>query len=153
MSVADVQWVLQNFSDAGGELAVEVGRGTQKIALGMSLPKLWRRVGDFGWRYRVAGYAMWLWSGATFVDHPQGMRVENLSPGWFKQPNRNARRALRRGDVVVEVDGERGWTRSTYTAYLMREKELGSTVRLRVVRGGKTIDVQFKLPSVQPEVY
>ena len=32
------------------------------------------------------------------------------------------------------------------------EMKLGSTVRLNVERGGKTIDVQFRIPSKRPEV-
>ena len=147
-----MQWVLHNFPDAGGELSLTVVRGPKSTSLTIALPKLWRRVEDFGWRYRVAGYAMWLWSGATLVDDRTGLRVANLSPGWFKRPNRNARRTLRRGDTILEVDGKPGWTRSRYLAYLMRDKALGSTVKLKILRRGKVHEVQFDLPEVQPEV-
>ncbi len=152
LSEADVQWVLQNFPDNGGSLRVSIRRDGKELEKTMTLPKLWRRAGDFGWRYRVAGYASWLWSGASFADHAEGVRVTGLSPGWFKKPNRRARRVLRRGDIIVEVDGKRGWTRSKYIAYLMREKKLGSTVRLKVSRGGKETAVRFQVPARQPEV-
>ena len=41
---------------------------------------------------------------------------------------------------------------STYLAYLMREKKLGSTVALEVLRGGKSIKTSFRIPRKQPEV-
>jgi len=152
LSEADVQWVLHNFPDDGGKLVVSIRRDGKELQKTMALPQLWRRAGDFGWRYRVAGYAMWLWSGVSLADHAEGVRVTNLSPGWFKKPNRRARRVLRRGDIIVEVDGKRGWTRSKYIAYLMREKKLGSVVRLKVSRGGEETAVQFQVPAKQPEV-
>jgi serine protease Do len=152
VSIADVQFVLQNFPDAGGELLVRVRRHSKEFDLQLALPRLWRRAEDFGWRYRVAGYAMWLWAGVTFVDDPRGVRVAHLSPGWFKKTNRRARAKFRPRDLIVEVDGKKSWTRSTLIAYLMRDKKLGSTVRLKVLRRGETIDVQFQIPSKQPEV-
>lgn len=161
LSVADVQFVLQNFPDAGGALTIQVLRRDKNqelpilgrvIASRMTLPRLWRRTEDFGWRYRVAGYAMWLWTGVTLADHPKGVRVANLSPRWFKKPNWKARSQFKPGDIIVEADGKKGWTRSTFLAYLMRDKKLGSTVRMRLIRRGQTIDVQFPIPTKQPEV-
>jgi serine protease Do len=152
LSVADVQWVLQTFPNEGGKLRVSIRRDGKELEKTMTLPRLWRRKGDFGWRYRVAGYAMWLWSGVTLQDHAKGVRVSDLSPWWFKKPNRHARKVLRRGDVIVEVDGKRGWSRSRYIAYLMREKKPGSIVRLKVIRDGGEAPVRFRLPAKQPEV-
>lgn len=152
LSIADVQWVLHNAPDEGGALPAVVKRGDWELNIELVLPEGWRREGDFCWRYRLAGYAMWLWSGVTLEDHAGGVLVAERSPGWFKRPNRKARQVLRRGDVIVSVDGETGWTRSTYLAYLMREKKLGSTVKLVVLRDGRRTKLKFKLPSEQPEV-
>jgi serine protease Do len=152
VSIADLQFVLQNFPDAGGALPLRVRRGDRERDLEITLPDLWRRAEDFGWRYRVAGYSMWLWAGVTLEDHPEGVRVAQRSPGWFKKPNRDARRAFEPGDVIVEADGRKGWTRSTFLAYLMREKALGSTVRLEVIRGGRTVPVRFEIPETRPEL-
>ena len=93
-SIADVQWVLHNFPDDGGPLQVEVERPDGAKALTMKLEPDWRRTEDFGWRYRVAGYASWLWAGVSFEDTPSGILVANRSPNWFKKPNRDARRAF-----------------------------------------------------------
>ncbi len=152
LSVADFQWVLHNAPDDGGTIPLQVKRGEEMVSLTLKLAPLWRRAGDFGWRYRVAGYAAWLWGGVTLVDAPGGVRVAGRSPHWFKRPNRSARRALQRGDLIVAVDGKSDWTRSTYLAYLMREKKLGSTVKVVVMRNGKRTPVAFRMPKTRPEV-
>ncbi len=151
-STADVQWVLQNRPDAGGALPVEVRRGKETLALEIELPKGWRLDEDWGWRYRVAGYASWLWTGVGYEDGPHGIVVDHRSPPWFKKTNRDGRRALQPGDVITEVDGRKGMDRSDLLAYLMREKKLGSKVRVKVTRGGKQTDVSFKIPKERPEV-
>lgn len=152
VSIADLQWILHQFPDEGGPVQLELRRGDRSRAVTMTLAEGWRRLGDFGWRYRVAGYAAWLWSGVSVAYHPEGFRVSQLSPGWFKKSNRSARNALRVGDIIVAVDGRAGITRSQYIAYLMRDKEPGSRVELRVRRKGPIIDVSFMLPKIRPEV-
>jgi hypothetical protein len=153
LSPADVRWVLHNFPDGGGDLPVEVLRGGKASTRVLSLPAGWRRKEDFVWRYRLAGYASWLWAGVGFRDDPGGVLVDRRSPDWFKKPNRDGRSALRPGDLVVEVDGRKGMDRSALLAYLMREKALGSTVTMVVVRGGKRETVKFRIPEEQPEVW
>jgi S1-C subfamily serine protease len=54
--------------------------------------------------------------------------------------------------VIVEVDGKSGMDRSGLLAYLMRDKRLGSKVKLVVLRGGRRVDVEFRIPKKQPEV-
>jgi S1-C subfamily serine protease len=95
---------------------------------------------------------MWMWGGVSLEDHPRGIRVSHLSPNWFKMTNRDARRVLRAGDIILEIDGKTGWTRSTYIAYFMRQKKLGSTIRLKIERDGKTLAVSFRLPTERPEI-
>jgi len=152
LSPADFQWVLQQAPDKGGPLPLEVRRDGKTLPLTLTLAKQWRRKTDFCWRYRLAGYAMWLWGGVTLRDGPAGVEVAARAPGWFKRFNREARKVLHVGDTFVEVDGRRDWTRSTYLAYLMREKKPGSRVVLKVRRGGKVIDVTFRVPKKRPEV-
>lgn len=151
-SVADVQWVLHNMPDEGGELPVKVKRGEKTTEATMKLEPGWRRSEDWVWRYRVAGYASWLWTGVSFVDHPQGVRVANRSPNWWKKPNRDGRRALNPGDVIVKVDGKSGMDRSALLAYIMQEKRPGTMVKLDILRKGRRQIVTFRLPKKQPEV-
>ncbi len=152
LSIADLQWVLHNLSDDGGALPVAIRRGAETLRLEIELEKGWRRTEDFVWRYRMAGYSSWLWAGVSLGEHPQGVLVKGPAPGWFKKPNAEPKRKLKRGDVIVEVDGKTGLARSDFLAYLMRDKELGSTVRLEVLRKGERVEVTFRLPSKQPEV-
>ena len=151
-SIADIQWVLHNLPDGGGPLRVEVERQEGAASLTMELEAGWRRAEDFGWRYRVAGYASWLWAGVTFEDGPRGVVVARRSPDWFQRPNRDARRVLAPGDVIVAVDGRAGLDRSELLAYLMRDKPLGSRVDLEVLRDGRRRSVAFAIPAEQPEV-
>lgn len=152
LSIADVQWVLHNFPDAEGDLPILIRREGEEIELELSLPEQWRRAGDFGWRYRVAGYAMWLWMGVSLEDDPRGVRVPHLSPPWFKKPNLGAREKFRAGDLILELDGKSDWSRSSLLSYLMREKELGSMVHVKLERAGEAVELSFEIPSEQPEV-
>lgn len=160
LSPADVTWVLHQTPDEGGRIAVQVRRDGKVHDLVLTLDAGWRRLRDFAWRYRIAGYAMWLWAGATLLDHADGVRIASHAPWWFKKDNKSARKALQKRDVILAVDGKATsdevlglpWSRSTYLAYLMRAKEPGSTVRLRVRRGGKEQDVSFRVPKPRPEV-
>jgi S1-C subfamily serine protease len=120
------------------------------VEASLELPGGWQQRGDFGWRYRVAGYAAWLWSGVSLEDDPAGIRVTQRSPNWFKRPNEQARMALEPGDLIVTVDGRSGLSRSQYIAYLMREKEPGSSVEPEVVRDGRKRPVRLRMPSPQP---
>ena len=158
MSPADVTWVLHRTPDEGGELKVMASRDDAPIPFKLTLPAGWRRMHDFAWRYRIAGYAMWLWAGATLQDHKEGVRIAGHAPWWFKKDNKSARKTLKPRDVIVAVDGEsthdgtHAWTRSTYLAYLMREKKPGSTVKLTVKRGSERLAMAFKMPTPRPEV-
>jgi hypothetical protein len=152
LSVADVQWVLHAFPDEGGALPCVVARESGIYAVPLTLVKDWRRAEDFGWRYRMAGYAAWLWAGVSVQDHKDGIRVSQKAPGWFKRENKDAKRALRVGDIITSVDGTRGMDRSALLAYLMRDKKLGSKVKLEVLREGESVKVEFEIPKKQPEV-
>ncbi|MHC4955213.1 MAG: PDZ domain-containing protein [Planctomycetota bacterium] len=152
VSIADVQWVLHNYPDEGGAMPIVVSRDGKTVEMEMRLSDGWRRKEDWVWRYRVAGYASWLWAGVSFQDHAQGVLVANRAPGWFKRANAEPKRKLRRGDVIVKVDKKSGMDRSELLAYLMREKRLGSEVRFDILRNGKPETVKFRIPKKQPEV-
>ena len=181
VSVADLQWVLHGFADEGGALDVVLTRGGKRVETAIELPAGWRRREDFAWRYRTFGYAQWLWLGVSLddvvdkADRFAGVRVAGRSPGWFKRPNQDGRRALAPGDVITHVDGEPVTAhpavsggaaadadnedaaagvldRSGLLAYAMRDKPLGSRLRLTVIRKGKPLDLEFRLPRKRPEV-
>ena len=50
------------------------------------------------------------------------------------------------------MDGRKGMDRSTLLAYLMRDKKLGSTVKLVVLRNGQREAISFRIPKKRPEV-
>ena len=159
LSPADVTWVLHQTPDVGARHILGIVRDGEGRSLTVRLADGWRRqYGDFAWRYRIAGYAMWLWAGATLQDHAEGVRIASHAPWWFKKDNKDARKILKPRDVIVAVDGKdthdgtRPWTRSTYLAYLMREKAPGSTVRIVLIRDKERLEHRFKLPKPRPEL-
>ncbi len=152
VSIADLQWVLHTFPDEGGKLAAELQRGEKTVKVEIPLAPMWRRTEDFAWRYRTFGYAQWLWAGVSFEDSAGGVRVAARAPSWFKRVHRRAKREFEVGDVIIDVDGRGDFDRSGLIAYLMRDKKLGSRVKINVLRDGKKEKVQFDLPKKQPEV-
>ncbi len=152
LSVADIQWALHTFPNDGGTLHVGVKDDKASRTVTIELEKDWRRAEDFGWRYRMAGYAAWLWAGVSLQDHKDGIRVAQRAPGWFKRVNKKAKRAFQVGDIITTVDGTVGMDRSALLAYLMRDVRLGAKVKLKVLRKGETVDVDFRVPKKQPEV-
>src|SRR5205823_538877 len=50
LSMADVQWVLQQASPEGASLKAEVQRGERRHELTLTLPKGWRQREDLSWR-------------------------------------------------------------------------------------------------------
>jgi serine protease Do len=158
LSIADVQWVLHNAEDADA-LEAEVERGGKSVALKLNLKGGWRRTGDYAWRSiawslrnRLAG------TGALEPAPPErpptGMRVPDMSlrikkmpPDWVKDRNLSAAAELKEGDVIVAVDGRRDLLREAdFFAYLLQKKPPGSVVALTILRLGKTIQAEVKLP-------
>lgn len=157
-SIADVQWVLQQ-SDDEEALDVEVDRGGKRIETKLFLKAGWRRKGDYTWRsiawslrHRLAGTGPL--EPAPPEKPPPGMRVpemalriKKLPPNWVRDRNLSAAAELKEGDVIVAVDGRRDLLREAdFFAYLLQKKPPGSVVALTVLRLGKTVQAEVKLP-------
>ena len=52
---------------------------------------------------------------------------------------------LRKGDILVAVDGNDSFTMSEYLAYLIQKKRPGMKVLLTVLRGGKKQNIPWVL--------
>src|SRR5262249_844618 len=50
LSIADVQWVLQQTDAGGGDVRAEVQRGDRRLDLTLTLKPGWRRRDDIAWR-------------------------------------------------------------------------------------------------------
>jgi len=161
ISIADVEWVLHQAPEPS-VLKAEVERGGGKTTLDLPIAKGWRRGGDFvetlslGWTTRmfIAGMR------CREVTPDEKVRlglardalalsVREITSDVVKRRNPSAGRiGLRRGDVIVEVDGlKTAMTEAQFLAYLLQKKTPGQKVDLTYLRDGKREAVQLELPG------
>ena len=136
VSIADLQWALKHAK--GKRLRAKVLRGGSTRVVTLSLPRNWRRKGDFAWRA----------STEIFRPIPEGShdltaderKARGLPPDAVAIVLRwdHRRAGLEKGDLIVEIDGLRkGMTTSDFYAYCAQKKMPGDTIRVKVLRGGK----------------
>jgi serine protease Do len=159
LSIADVQWVLQNAKEPG-TVKAQVDRGGQKTELSLSLEAGWRRADDFSWRLMTWGMRFRLMGTQpleiltsderTRLGLDQGqmaLRIKGLPPAYVKDRNPEAEAKLQKGDVIVEADGSRDFpNESALLAYLMQKKAPGQAIELSVLRGGKMEKISLTIP-------
>ncbi len=155
ISVADVQWVLQN-AVSPGSVSAEVARGESRETLKLELAKDWRRDGDFTWRVLT-----WSLRHKLVGTEPLGLaddaeraaagvaagnmaiKVGKTPPDWVKEKLNSG---LKPGDIIVQVDQRKDLTtESRFLGHLFQEVGSGEATTLTVVRGGKRIPVVLKM--------
>lgn len=158
ISIADVQWVLQQAKD-GAAVKLEVSRGGKTETVSLDLAGGWRAKTSFTWRE-------WTWSirhrllgteplevvpdderkRLGIANGDMALRVKGLPPDWVKNKNASAAQ-FQKGDVIVEIDGKNDFrTEGEVLAYLMIKKAPGSAADLSVLRGGKKQKIALKIP-------
>lgn len=153
---ADLQFALNPVPDPGS-ITLEVTRGEQKLpAAKLELPRGWRRT-DISWRASQGGISptMGFW-GRPLTDEqkrPHGIAPDRLAieanfmfpgPVWEK-----SRGGLQNGDLVVEVNGKSlpSMTMRQFHTYFRLNHEVGETVTVQVLRGGKKVDL--RVPCIE----
>lgn len=148
LSLADVQWVLQNAADEA-TLPVELERSGESRQATLEFAPGWRQRGDISWRgsawEQSALLGMFLDESAT--PDKLALKLTRFPPGWMKGRSPAAERAgLKPGDLIVAVDGRTTpMTVRELLVYVQREKTLGERLRLQVLRDGATRDVSLRL--------
>jgi membrane-associated protease RseP (regulator of RpoE activity) len=159
ISIADVQWVLQNAKEPGAVKA-EVHRGGTQETLTLALAKGWRRSGDFAWRDPTFGIRPGIWlepvsdgerASLGLAAGAPALRVKGVHPEWGKVAAKgfDARRAgLDKGTVLIGVDGktETLVTESAFLAHVWQNTKPGGAIRLTVLQGGQKKDVVLPMP-------
>ena len=139
LSTADIQWVLHWAGDPE-TLDARIERGGQRRSVGLALEKGWRlRIGD--WRWMNLALQRQLLQ-IMFKPLPmkeraaRGIRKDALAFFVERIPRGAAVRGVRKGDVIVAVDGKRDFMNlGAFTAYVYRQKSPGDTVELTLLRG------------------
>lgn len=135
-----------------------IRRNTAERDIRVSLPKDWR-VTDVGhriWRLRVSpGFHA---NGISpSAQKRSGLKIGGLSGRvWsVRQNGRNGplmaggQAGLRPGDIIYAVDGaeiDHDYGQKLY-AYIKIRKKVGEPIKLKVLRGGKSLEISYKLTS------
>ena len=138
-SIADIQWELGDIAE--GQRPIVVERAGERRTLNATFPKAGRRP-DLVWRTSMYSMppkpGLWLETGEG-----RGLRLEVR--GVFGAAVKRA--GLKKGDVIVEVDGRsEPMTESEFHTYVrLTHFESGARMKLRVLRSGKErrITVRF----------
>lgn len=149
VSIADVQWVLQN-AKTPCDLLAEVERGGSRQELMLRLADDWRRGEDVTWRTSTWPMRPFAWMDGT----PEERKAMGIADGKLlarvKNVGKNTageRAGLAVGDFIVAVDGkdkpmdENGWL-----SYVQQDKVRGETIALTVIHNGKRGRVDMKAP-------
>lgn len=157
LSIADVQWVLHHAAPEGTELKAEVKRDARTETVTLTLPKGWRRKDDLSWRAsswelrRLATGGLLLRPTTAEEREKWGvgkgemaLRVEHA--GQYAPHDGALRAGIRKGDVVVGVDGRKDLLRETDVLHhALTTKPKGGKVEIVVRRGARTVKVMVPL--------
>jgi hypothetical protein len=150
LSMADVQWVLQQASPDGASLKAQVQRGDRTKELTLTLPKGWRQREDVSWRSSSWGLRRMATGGmllevlpeedrkkAELSEQDKALRVKLVGKG--SGPHGTADRAgFRTGDVLVSFDDRTDLLRETdLLAHALTKRKPGDKVTVTVLREGK----------------
>lgn len=148
VSIADVQWILQNSPDAAS-LKIEVTRGAERKTLTATLAGEWRKAADFTWRTSCGDLRLGMLMIAMSDDERKtagikagGLKVKNV---YKNGAATNA--GFQNGDLVIGVNGQpMQATEAEFLAYVRQKLTLGAKLKLTIVRGGKRQDIQVDVP-------
>ena len=143
LSIADVQWVLHHSTRDAESLQAEIRRGGDLQALSLSLPKDWRKNGDFAWR-ACNGIVSPLPEGSHDLTADE-KRALGLPATAIAIRAKWDGRGFQKDDVIVEVEGKRsGMTASDFIALSVQEKKPGDKIALKVLRAGRELSTQVE---------
>jgi len=159
LSVADMQWVLDQIDPEGGRVPLTVRRGDETRKLVLSVVDDWRKAGDLSWRVstwglrRIAAGGMVLEAvsdqdrkQANTSDQSMALRVKRV--GKYGPHGTAKRIGFREGDVIVSFDGRDDLiTEQQLHTYVVTAKTKRDKVDVKLRRKGRLMS--FKLP-IQP---
>jgi hypothetical protein len=147
LSIADVQWVLQN-APATGTLPAQIQREGQTLDLTLRLREGWRR-GNISWRATTWDLRRMGLGGMKLDDLTDDQRKQAKLPadtmalkvghvGEFGAHSVAKKAGLQRGDVIVAFDGQsRRVSESDLLAYTLQQKRPGDEVTVQVLRNNE----------------
>ena len=151
LSVADVQWVLQQIDPQGGQVAAAIERAGQPQTITLSLPSGWRKLGDISWRVSSWGLRR-MATGLMSLEElsaderkqlglPEGKMALRAKHVGQYGPHAAAKNAgFVAGDIIVEFDGRTDLLReSDLLEYGLTRRRAGDQVQVAILRDGKRL--------------
>jgi hypothetical protein len=159
LSIADVQWVLQNAKEPCA-IDAEVERAGKTVKATLALETGWRRKDDFTWRVIVWSMRHRLLGTQpletlTPEDRAKqgiaagalGLRIKGFPPNWAKDRNLEGQQKFQKDDVILDVDARKELvSESDLLGYLIQNKKPGESAEFTVLRGGKPLKVTLTIP-------
>jgi serine protease Do len=160
LSTADIQWILHNTAEPT-QIQLELERNGTVVEVTLSIPKGFRRRAPFTYSWETTyplapGFrSKPLNSDARrqmgLAEDILALEVKQVGRGWGSvRGNRYTFVAgnLRRGDVIVEIDGLTTPMREDdLIAYIWQTKRPGDSVRLKFLRDGEKQSATLRVPT------
>ncbi|MDX1963706.1 MAG: Trx7/PDZ domain-containing (seleno)protein [Pirellulales bacterium] len=152
LSIADVQWVLQQIPAKGGTLVIEYKRGQDTITQEMLLPPGWRRGDDRSWRVstwelrRVATGGMLL---EAATDRPADLPDERMAllvkhVGEYEPHDVAKQAGFKKGDMIISFAGRTDLPRETdLLVHALGDLRPGTNVPVTILREGREIKLEL----------
>jgi serine protease Do len=154
LSIADVQWVLHATPASGGAVSAAVRRGAGVETLTLALAPGWRRADDLSWRastwllrrMALGGMKLEALSGgerakAGVPKKALGLEVQHV--GQYAPHDRAKRAGVRKGDVLLSVDGLTDLPRETdLLRYALNEVAPDAQLTLEILRGRERLEIR-----------
>lgn len=157
LSMADVQWVLQQTAPEGGEIVATVERDGQTKDLTLAVENDWRLKGDIRWRVSSWGLRRMTTGGmlleALDEEGRKAHKIEGDSMALFAKnvgqygPHAAAKNAgFMKGDILIEVDDRTDlMTEQDLFLYGVTEKKPGDKLVVTVLRNGKKKELHLPM--------
>jgi serine protease Do len=156
-SIADVQWPLHNLPNDDATFDITIDRAGQSATKSISVAKGWKKT-DISWRGSRWSLRPQPGFWAPVVNDKDLKTLGDLVPAGAKpirvqymdgnkpQGKANVKAGLKQGDVVVALDGQPlTMTPVEFQMHVRLNMKKGDTLALKVLRNGKTIDLELPL--------
>ncbi len=156
LSIADLQWVLQN-APGQGQLQAGIRRDDSVRDVTINLPEGWRR-GNISWRattweLRRLGFGGMKLDEMTDEQRREaglsedGMALRIGHVGQYGEHAIAKNAGFQRGDIIVSFDGlTRRMTESELLAHALQQKRPGDPIAVTLLRDGERKNLTFHLP-------
>lgn len=157
LSIADIQWILEQTPATGGRVNASVKRNGVAQELTLELGAGWRQADDISWRVSSWGLRRMTTGGmllkpasaeqreaAAVADGEMALHVEHVGQYGAHAAAKNA--GVQKGDILIAFDGRTDLVREAdIFRQGMFERRPGQRVPMTVSRNGKQITLQIPM--------